>query len=62
MQTLYVSGEVWMWVHWIYEMSQIIQKNHLFKINNFSYHSISDDSQWNRQNNEYYNFQCTNSK
>ena len=47
-----VSDEVWMWVHQKYGMSVIKRKLYSIETNNWSYLSVTDNGQLNRQNNE----------
>ena len=61
-QIIDVSDEVWMWVHWKYGMSGIVQKMHSFETNNWSYLTVPDNNQLNRWSNETYYLQWTNSK
>ena len=39
-ETMNVSNEVWMWVHWKYVMSQIIKKLYQFGTNNWTYLAV----------------------
>ena len=57
-----MSDEVWMWMHWKYRMSQIVQKFIYSKQNKNSYLYVPDDVKLNWQNNEVYDLQFTNSK